>query len=109
MALPDASPLECEIGYSWTQEFLYYDDTANTVEHDFSGYTLHFKILHQAGSVTTASVNVTGNAVLCSMLADVTSTFHEETAKYVLWMVNDTDPNDTAPLGAGNFEIVEVV
>lgn len=109
MALPDASTLECQIGYTWTQEFLYFDDAADTVEHDFTGYTLHFKVIHQSGAVTVASVNVTGNAVLASLTNAVTSAFHEETAKYILWMVNDSDATDSSPLGAGNFEIVEVV
>lgn len=108
MVLPDSTVLECLIGYPWAQEFLYWDDSPPTVAHDFTGYDVVFRVNHQGGAVTTATVDVTGGSVLVTLTKAQTATFRAETAKYVIYKVNHTDPTDTFPLGAGYFSIKAV-
>lgn len=109
MAAFDDTALTCEIGFTWAQEFRYWDDVADTEAHDFTGFTLDFVVIHQSGTTTEAEITVTGNVVVAALGAVTTGGFHKESAKYLLTMVSDSNPNDKFPLGAGRFYIEKVV
>lgn len=107
--LPDSTPMECQIGATFAQEFLYWDDLAGNTPHSFTGWTVSCTVEHQNGQVTTVPAALSTNSVLISLKADVTSTFHEETAKYLIKMTSNSDPTDIYYLGAGPFEITDAL
>lgn len=102
MVIPDSTALECFIGFTWAQEFIYWDDTANTVPHSFSGETVTFTIEHQNGTTTAATVDISGNSVVCSLTSSQTAAMRAEAAKYTIAMAG---AGERDPLGAGRFFI----
>jgi hypothetical protein len=112
--LPLEQPLECFQGFTWSQEFDFFSDTAETVPFDFTGWTVTLTVKDREGSTTIitptfGSSDPTTGVIVASLSSTQTASMKLGVARYALYITDGSTPVDKEPLMRGPFTVKELV